>query len=223
MGDRLEEMPLFLLNTVLFPHAQLQLHVFEPKYRELVEYCMRNDASFGVVLKRPSAEVSQESEHYMVGTAVRILSVHTFDDGKMDVQVRGERRFRVRKIDENLAFLVGWVEPVAEFEIEDRDRAEDLVMRTRDYVQAYIENYFSQMGAKVSHIKLPQDPTDLSFVVANFLQIENLEKQRLLETTDTVERLSDMIPILEQHMVEAKTAPYHKVTKQHMEEWISPN
>lgn len=223
MGDRLEEMPLFPLNTVLFPYAQLQLHVFEDRYRELVRYCMRNDQPFGVVLIRSGKEVGGQAEPYMVGTAVRIVSVHTFDDGKMDVRVQGERRFRVRRLDETRPYMVGWVEPVIELEIEDLSKAEDLVMLSRDYVQAYIENYFARYEVKVAQIKLPTDPTALSFVVANFLQIENLEKQRLLETTDTVERLSDIIPILEQHMVEAKTPGLHKVTRQHMEEWIHPN
>ncbi len=223
MGDRLEEMPLFPLNMVLFPYAQLQLHVFEERYREMVRFCTQHDQPFGVVLIRSGEEVGGQAEPYMVGTAVRIISVHTFDDGKMDVQVHGERRFRVRRLDESKPYLTGFVEPVIELEIEDTPRAEALVMRSREYVQAYIESYFARFNVAVSKIKLPTDPTALSFVVANFLQIENLEKQRLLETTDTLERLSDIIPILEQHMVEAKAPPFHKLTRQHMEEWISPN
>jgi len=223
MGDRLEELPLFPLNTVLFPYAQLQLHVFEDRHRDMVRHCTQYDQPFGVVLIRSGKEVGGEADPYMVGTAVRIVSVHTFDDGKMDVRVHGERRFRVRRLDEPRPYMVGWVEPVVEMEIEDTPRAEALVMRSREYVQAYIENYFARFDVKVAKIKLPTDPTALSFVVANFLQIENLEKQRLLETTDTLERLTDMIPILEQHMVEAKSPDYHKITRQHMEEWISPN
>jgi len=141
----------------------------------------------------------------------------------MDVRVHGERRFRVRRLEEGRPYLVGWVEPVYEMEIEDLSRVEDLTLLSREYIQAYIANYFARFQVSVAQIKLPQDPTALSFVVANFLQIENLEKQRLLETTDTIERLEDMIPILEQHIVEAKSPDFHKVTRQHMEEWIFPN
>ena len=171
MGDRLEEMPLFPLNTVLFPYAQLQLHVFEDRYRDLVQYCTRKDQPFGVVLIRSGEEVGGHAEPYMVGTAVRIVSVHTFDDGKMDVRVQGERRFRVRRLDESRPYMVGWVEPLIEMEIEDMDKAEGLVMTSRDYVQAYIESYFAKFDVKVAQIKLPNDPTAHSFVVANFLQI----------------------------------------------------
>lgn len=223
MGHRLEEMPLFPLDTVLFPYAQLQLHVFEDRYREMVRHCTQHDQPFGVVLIRSGEEVGGQAEPYLVGTAVRIVSVHTFDDGKMDVRVHGERRFRVRKLDETKPYLVGYVEPLIELEVEDTPRAEELVLRSREYVQAYIENYFSRFDVKVAKIKLPTDPTALSFVVANFLQIENLDKQRLLETTDTLDRLSEMIPILERHMVEAKVADDHKVSPSHFREWIFPN
>lgn len=223
MSDRLEEMPLFPLNTVLFPYAQLQLHVFEDRYREMVSYCTNNDLPFGVVLIRAGEEVGGEADPYMVGTAVRITSVHTFEDGKMDVRVHGERRFRVRKLEDDRPYLVGWVEPVYELEIEDTDRAEELALRSKDYIQAYIENYFARFELKVSKIKLPADPTALSFVVAHFLQIDNREKQRLLETTDTLERLEEMIPILERHIVEAKSPAPHRLTTHHMTEWIHPN
>ena len=223
MGERLEEMPLFPLNTVLFPSAQLQLHVFEDRYREMVSYCTNNDLPFGVVLIRSGEEVGGTVEPYMVGTAVRIVSVHTFDDGKMDVIVQGERRFRVRRLEESRPYLVGYVEPVYESGIEDQARAEELALRSREYIKAYVENYFARFQVIVSKFNLPPDPTELSFAVANFLQIENLEKQRLLETTDTIERFEEMIPILEQHMVEAKSPDAHRVTKQHMEEWIHPN
>ena len=101
MSDRLEEMPLFPLNTVLFPHAQVQLHIFEDRYREMIAYCTETDQPFGVCLIRTGEEVTGQAEPYMVGTAGRILSVHKFEDGKMDVRVQGERRFRVRRLEEN--------------------------------------------------------------------------------------------------------------------------
>lgn len=223
MGDRLEEMPLFPLNTVLFPYAPLQLHVAESRYRDLINYCTQHDEPFGVVLIRSGEDVNGHVEPYMVGTAVRIVSVHTYEDGKMDVRVQGERRFRVRRLDESRTYLVGFVEPVIELEIEDGERSEALVLRSREYVEAYIEYYFARFDVKVARINLPADPTALSFVVANFLQIDNLEKQKLLETEDTLERLSEILPILEKHILEAKSPRPHKMTRQHMDEWVFPN
>jgi uncharacterized protein len=223
MGGRLEEMPLFLLNTVLFPYAQVQLHVFEDRYKEMIRHCSQYDQGFGVVLIKTGEEVGGEAEPYLVGTAVRIVSVHTYDDGRMDVRVQGERRFRIRRFDESRPYLVGQVEPVIEMEIETDDDADALVRRARDYVEAYIQGYFARYDVKVAKIKLPQDATALSFVVANFLQAENLVKQRLLETTDTLERLGDMLPILQQHILEARTPVTFRLNREMLAEWITPN
>ncbi|MCW5936640.1 MAG: LON peptidase substrate-binding domain-containing protein [Fimbriimonadaceae bacterium] len=220
MGDRLEEMPLFLLDTVLFPYAQLQLHVFEDRYREMIRHCTQFDRPFGIVLIRSGSEVG-DAEPYMVGTAVRIMSVHTYEDGKMDVRVQGERRFRVRRLDYDRPYTVGWVESVIELELEDDPRTEAVLSRARELVQTYIESYFARFEVRVSKIKLPQEPTTLSFVVANLLQVANLEKQRLLETTDTLERFAEMIPVLESHIDQVQ-AP-RRVTSDQFAEWIHPN
>src|SRR5579863_7566944 len=111
MSQELEELPLFPLSTVLFPYATVQLHVFEERYRQLVHDCLQLDTSFGIVLIRSGPEVGGQAEPYMVGTTVRITRVHTYDDGRMDIQVQGERRFRIRRIDNTKAYLVGHVEP----------------------------------------------------------------------------------------------------------------
>ena len=97
MADALEQLPLLPLNTVIFPYAQTQLHVFEPRHQEMVRYCTENDTGFGVVLTR------EGSDTYLVGTAVRIAATRTLDDGNIDLRVHGQRRFRVRRLDEREA------------------------------------------------------------------------------------------------------------------------
>ncbi len=224
MAEHLEEMPLFPLNTVLFPYAQILLHVFEDRYREMIRHCMQNDQGFGIVLIRSGGEVGEPADPYLIGTAVRIVSVQTFDDGKMDVKVQGERRFRIRKMDEeSQPYLIGQVEPVIEMVVEDTPRTDALLIKTREYVQSYIESYFSRFDMKIAKVKLPQDATALSFVVANFLQIENIQKQHLLETTDTLDRITEMIPILERHLHETETPDYVRVDWRQVEEFITPN
>ena len=81
MADRLEEIPLFPLNTVVFPYAHMQVHVFETRYREMIRHCMQYDQSFGIVLIRQGSEAGGVAEPYMVGTAVRIVKVQTHSDG----------------------------------------------------------------------------------------------------------------------------------------------
>ncbi len=219
MSDELERMALFPLETVLFPGARTMLHVFEDRYRELVRACLDSDETFGVALLR----AGEEAEPYMVGTVVRMVGVQQYDDGRMDVRVHGERRFRIRRLEEGGAFLIGHIEPVVEGEVEDTPRRDALVLKAREYVEAYIESFFSRYDMRIAQVQMPTDATELSFAIANFLQIENLEKQRLLETTDTLERISEMIPILERHILEARPPGFLRLGPEHYEDYVHRN
>ncbi len=223
MTHELEEMPLFPLNTVLFPYASVQLHVFEERYRALVQDCLSEDRPFGIVLIRSGEEVGGQADPYMVGTAVRIVKVHTYDDGRMDIQVRGERRFRIRQLDETRAYLTGFVEPVVEHAIEEGPKAEQLLTRARAEFEVFIQRLFARQEFSVQ-VVFPPDPVALSFTIANLLQMENLEKQRLLETTDTLERVQDLLPMMEQQLLEDATDPStYRLTSDDLREWILPN
>lgn len=222
MSHELEELPLFPLSTVLFPYATVQLHVFEDRYRQLVRDCLQFDTSFGIVLIRSGSEVGENAEPYMVGTTVRITKVHTYDDGRMDIQVQGERRFRIRKLEESKPYMVGFVEPVLELEMEDSPRADALVMKAREDFEIWIQKLISRSDFNVQ-VRFPEDRVALSFAIANLLPIENLEKQRLLETTDTLERIQGLIPILEEQIIEAKAPTYFKLRPEDLEDWITPN
>ena len=222
MADKLDELPLFLLHTVLFPHALVQLHVFETRYRELVRDCLAADKPFGIVLIRSGSETGDGAEPYLVGTAVRIKKVHTFDDGRMDIQVQGEGRFRIRSLEEGGSYLVGHVEPVLEHPIEDSEEAEELVQLAREEFESFVQRQFSQQEFSVQ-VVFPPDPQALSFTIANLLQMENIDKQRLLETTDTLDRLRDLLPIMRQQLFEATPPTYYQLTSEELREWILPN
>lgn len=222
MSEKLEELPLFPLETVLFPYAALQLHVFEERYRDMVRDCMSADKPFGIVLVRSGDVTKGSAEPYMVGTAVRIVQVYTYEDGRLDIQVQGERRFRIRRIDESKPYMVGFVEPVVELDFEETEVTQYVVERARDNFQTFVEGLFSRQDFKVQ-VRFPTDPVALSFTIANLLTMENLEKQRLLELTNTVERLQELVPILERNIFEAKGPAYHRLRPEDLREWIHVN
>lgn len=222
MSQDLEELPLFPVNTVLFPYAQVQLHVFEDRYRQLVRDCLEFDNPFGIVLIRSGREVGETADPYMVGTAVRILNVQTHDDGAMDIHIEGERRFRIRRLDSSKPYLVGKVEPVIEMELDDSPRTDALLMRARESFKELVEGLVAHQDFNVQ-IHFPPDPVILSFVIANSLQMENLQKQHLLEITDTAERLSTLMPILERQAQAAQKTSYFKLASSELGEWINPN
>lgn len=227
MSRDLEELPLFPLNTVLFPYASIQLHVFEERYRDMIRLCIQEDRPFGVVLIRSGPEVGGLADPYLVGTACRIERVQTYEDGRMDVHVIGERRFRIRDLDDGKAYLVGHVEPVIEHEIDDGTRAEELLSRARSEFEMLIRRQIERDEVSVK-VVFPPDPVVFSFTIANMLQMENIQKQRLLETTDTLERVEDLLPILERQIYEMDLADepqttYYKLVADDLSEWITPN
>jgi Lon protease-like protein len=223
MAGDLEELPLFPLHTVLFPYAQLQLHVFEDRYREMVRSCMEFDRPFGIVLIRDGSEVGGIADPYMVGTVVRILKVIPYDDGRMDIHVEGERRFRIRELDEDTQpYMVGKVEPVVEVEIDENDENRMLLGEAKDQFEQLIQKIFARQEFNVS-VKLPTDPVVLSFTIANMLHMENLAKQRLLETTDTMERVATLMPILQMQNNETRQSNYYRIGSDDLREWITPN
>lgn len=222
MADDLEELPLFPLNTVLFPFATLQLHVFEDRYRELIERCEREDRAFGIVLIRSGDEVGSGADPYLIGTAVRIRAIHRYDDGNMDVTVQGERRFRIRQLDDSRPYLSGLVEAVYEAPIQDSDRTLELMTQARAEFEQLVQRLFERQEFSVQ-VVFPSDPVVLSFTIANLLSINNLQKQRLLEVTDTIERIEELMPILRAHISDATQPTYYRLAANDLKDWISPN
>lgn len=197
------ELPLFPLETVLFPFATLQLHVFEARYLEMVQECREMGSPFGVVLIREGREVGGSADPYMVGTAARIVKVHEYEDGRLDLQVQGESRFRIRSLDESRPFLVGRVEPVAENDPDDSPRGYALLTRAQETFQLLIQHLLSKPSYSIE-VVFPNDPEAFSFTIANLLRMDNRKKQLLLETTDTTERIAGLLPILESQLEEVQ-------------------
>ncbi|HET9444633.1 MAG TPA: LON peptidase substrate-binding domain-containing protein, partial [Steroidobacteraceae bacterium] len=87
--------PLFPLNTVLFPGGPLRLRIFEPRYLDMISRCMREDAGFGVALIVAGREAGGPAQTVQVGTLARIVDFEQLDDGLLGITARGERRFRI--------------------------------------------------------------------------------------------------------------------------------
>src|SRR5207247_4315822 len=88
------ELPLFPLDVVLFPGENLPLHIFEPRYRLMINECYREEKPFGIVLVRPESEHLQE-EPYSVGTMAEIVARDRLEDGRINLIVRGLQLVRI--------------------------------------------------------------------------------------------------------------------------------
>lgn len=222
MSDHLEDLPLFPLHAVLFPYERMQLHIFEARYVEMVKQCLEYDAPFGVVLIRQGEEVNDTPEPFLIGTACRIEQVHNYPDGRMHISVMGERRFRIRRLDESQPFLVGRAEPVVESDYEPTSRLDALSARLVETFGILITGMLARPDFNID-IQLPDDPMMRSFLVARFLNLDNMVKQRLLESTDTEARIAELIPLIEKQIVESNAQVVQKLTPEAMAEWITPN
>ena len=182
------ELPLFPLNSVLFPGATLPLHIFEERYKQMMKHCLETDSPFGVVLIRSGDEVGETADPFEVGTTARLVRVQHLDEGRMNVVCVGERRFRVtRKLSET-PYLVAEVEPLESSDAEGED-----VSDLADTVAALFGEYF-RLYLAVSHqwtrqIGLPRSADELADFVASRLGVSVWMKQRLLEELSVRRRL----------------------------------
>lgn len=87
--------PLFPLNTVVFPEGELPLRLFEPRYIDMVSECMRNDSGFGICLIEEGEEAGTPAKFFPMGTYVKIIDWDSGDDGLLEIVVKGEQRFKV--------------------------------------------------------------------------------------------------------------------------------
>jgi Lon protease-like protein len=117
---------------------------------------------------------------------------------------------------------MGSVEPVAEQDLDNSPRTMALVSRAREDFEAWVQMQISRNGSSVQ-IKFPDDWAALSFAIANFLPLSNMQKQHLLELTETSERFATLIPILAQQLSEQREPNYVRVYAQDLEDWVSNN
>jgi Lon protease-like protein len=217
MSIRLEEIPLFPLQAVLLPYQTLPIQAFEPRYREMIDGCLALDQSFGVVLIREGEEVGDpDVEPYLVGTSARIVNHVRKPDGTLDLLVLGERRFRVRRLDRSKEYLTGFAEPIVEMEWSGNSQNRALLARAQEAFETHLRNMFGRQDVNIT-VQFPDDPVALSFAMAGFVSLGLREKQRLLEITDTVERFSELIPILENHILDYAIEGEPSVTEEFSE------
>jgi len=217
----LQQMPLFPLHTVLLPGAELQLNVFEDRYKQMVRFCIEFEEPFGICLIRHGSEVGEPAEPYMVGTAARIVNVIELAEGKMDVKAEGFARFRIRKIDESGPYLVGHVEPLIE-EVDESPRMDALVQRASEDFEQLLKIAIGRSDFSVE-VHSSGDATAFSFLIAGYLPLEDLMKQRLLETTDTAQRLTEIIALMDAFIKEAPTRQRQRLSAEQLQQWVSDN
>lgn len=208
-AERLEELPIFPLATVLFPGAILPLHIFEERYKQMMRYAVENGGLFGLSYRNDaSAGKETPPETGSVGCVAKIHAVMPLNEGKMNVISTGVVRYRVLGFQQTEPFLIAKVEPFAD-DLEpgaDLNRIfEEMSGMCKEFLEA--AQTLDEAGG-VAGQDLPEDPEAFSLLISSALPIDNDAKQTLLEVTSTRSRLSRL-----RHFVSSALSDYTKRIK----------
>jgi hypothetical protein len=187
----MQTIPLFPLNLVLFPEAELPLRIFEPRYIDLVSECLRTETGFGVSLIKQGTEVGGGARCHDVGSYARIVDWSRLEDGLLGITAKAERRFRIKRFTERPnKLLQGEVEWLEE---------DDNITGEEDHVvlQKLLTQVLSHYEINVGDLALKlEDPVWLGYRLAEFLPLEPDVKQTLLEMDSGIERLAELQQVL---------------------------
>jgi Lon protease-like protein len=190
------ELSLFPLNTVLFPGQVLPLHIFEDRYRLMIRRCLAEDTSFGVVLIKEGHEVGETAEPHLVGTMARIVESSHLPDGTMNILTVGTERFRIRHLLYDQPYLRGEVEFYPMPDPVDVEPLTGLAQVVRTQIGRYIELIAQAAGLQIQIGEVPETPQKIGYLAAVALQVENDEKQALLDSSSLAKILADEITLL---------------------------
>jgi Lon protease-like protein len=190
------EIPLFPLNIVLFPGTPIHLHIFEERYKQMINTCLQDKSPFGVVLIRNGMEaLGPLAEPFRIGCTAEIAHVQRLEDGRMNLVAVGQERIRILSFDSfTQPYLIGQVRlyPLANPDLEGVAAQAILLRRQLEQLVVLLSR---AGGSQVDLNQLPQDGVSLAFLAAAVLQISPLQKQELL----SIERADKLLDKL-QHL-----------------------
>jgi Lon protease-like protein len=169
------EIPIFPLNLVAFPGSRVSLHVFEPRYRQMLQYCLKNNTEFGICLIKSGKDV--------------------LPDGRFDIQVQGIKIFKILHLLYDEVYLKALVSILQEPE-DKLDFSVNEKRQVMKYLTDYINSIAGLKGEWISDRKVPLDLEPLFSYGISLLDIPNARKQEILENTSLKSRIGILTSIL---------------------------
>ena len=212
-------LPLFPLpNVVLFPNVFLPLHVFEPRYREMVADAINSDRMIGMVLLKAGWEHEYDGSPavYPIGCSSVITHVERLDDGRYNIVLRGVERFRILEENHERRYRRAIIEPFVERTLAAEDRAALQHQRSRLEVllAPSIDRDLGQSQTARANATAPgPDPMipagmadeELVNALAQYLDLEPIEKQALLERRCLRSRAESLVELREMKLMLGRT------------------
>jgi Lon protease-like protein len=219
-----DTLPMFPLNTVLFPGMSVPLRVFEDRYRALVHHLLRVDDPtervFGSVGIREGYEVGEHGAQWLfrVGCRVKMTEVEALPDGTFELEVLGLDRIELEHLDTTGTYPVGRVTPLGEPYVAVPERVVDDARETwASYCDALLD-----IEREPPSSELPHDPAYLSWALAALAPLSLADRQALLEAEDTTGRLQMVTDVLRGELRVMSVFPSLPATEVARTRW-SPN
>jgi len=219
-----DTLPMFPLNTVLFPGMSVPLRVFEDRYRALVHHLLRvedpTERVFGSVGIREGYEVGEHGAQWLfrVGCRVKMTEVEAHDDGTFELVAVGLDRIELDRLDTSGAYPVGHVTALVDHEVAVPTPVALAARSTYDeYCDALLD-----IDREPPTTDLPLDPTYLSWALAALAPLSLPERQALLEAEDTTDRLQMVTAVLRGEVRTMRVLPSLPATEIARTRW-SPN
>jgi Lon protease-like protein len=179
-ASTLRELPLFPLQTVLFPGMPLRLHIFEPRYRLMIRHCLQRDSTFGVALIAHGSEANGPlpTPHH-IGCVAKISYLEPLGNGRSNLLAIGGDRIQIGQIDRGGPYLTGQVRSL-ELQSESLHQLDEDNQRLRSQFCRYL-SLLAELGVwRETDVNLPDEPLALVYAVSAVLQVPKDEKQQLL-------------------------------------------
>jgi Lon protease-like protein len=231
LADVAELLPIFPLGLVAFPGMAVPLHVFEQRYRDLVQHLLTipdpAERLFGIVAIREGWEVagvagsSGARSLYRTGCVVQLTTHEEYADGRYDIAAVGRHRMRVLETDGGASYLRAKVEEL-HGTTDPSPAAAVEAARTLSVFERYRAAVSTLRGGEVMTGGLPRDPELLSYVLAATCALTLPERQQLLESPTAPERLAHLRRLLQRELGAIRAVPSLPATEVARSGW-SPN
>jgi uncharacterized protein len=188
--------PIFPLpNVVLFPNVFLPLHIFEPRYRAMVSDALAGDRIIGMTLLQPGYEADYEGRPpvFQVGTAGVITHSESLPDGRSNIVLRGLEKFRITSEDQSKPYRIATVEVLRE---DTPPEHKQTLRQQRQRLEAVLAAAIERSGSGPRFPPAVPDE-DLINALAQYIELEPLERQALLERDGVLARCRGLIEVLE--------------------------
>ncbi len=204
------DIPLFPLpNVVLFPRAVVPLHIFEPRYRLMVQHCLDGDGVFGMVLTRPNGVDDADSPHaldhlddpgpamHQVGAAGKIVGHRALPDGRSYILVHGLQRFRIGDVGHDEPYLTARVAYLRAPELHP-ERDATLYAELIDHFDAYLACCAGDTARAHERAHDTEGAADAADFIASCLDLSPARRQSLLELIDPEARAAQILIAMRQ-------------------------